>query len=88
LWPTPRAERAGRSVKLYVGTVSGASHARQANGGHGDLEEEVARRDPKAAAIGGPLNPTFVAWLMGYPLTWLKCAPSGMPSSRKSQPNS
>jgi hypothetical protein len=43
MWPTPRAERAGRTVKTYPGTVSGTSHARQANGGHGDLEEEVAR---------------------------------------------
>jgi hypothetical protein len=70
LWPTPRAERAGRSVKLYRGTVSGASHARQANGGHGDLEEEVARRDPKAASIGGPLNPAWIEWLMGFPDQW------------------
>jgi len=44
MWPTPRAERAGRAATVYPGTVSGTSHARQADGGHGDLEEEVARR--------------------------------------------
>ena len=41
-WPTPRAGRAGRTALVYEGTVSGASHARKADGGHGDLEEEVA----------------------------------------------
>lgn len=43
LLPTPRAERAGRTVQAYPGTVSGASHARQADGGHGDLEESMGR---------------------------------------------
>ena len=33
---------------------------------------------------GGALNPEFVCWLMGYPSEWLNCAPSAMPSSRKS----
>lgn len=31
-------------MQPYPGTVSGNSHSRQADGGHGDLEEEVARR--------------------------------------------
>lgn len=34
-------------------------------------------------AVGGPLNPTWVAWLMGFPIEWLNCAPSGTRSSRK-----
>jgi hypothetical protein len=38
--------------------------------------------------IGGPLNPRFVAWLMGYPEGWANCAPSATPSSRKSRNNS
>lgn len=36
----------------------------------------------------GALNPEFVSWLMGFPPEWVNCAPSAMPSSRKSRPKS
>ena len=39
-------------------------------------------------AVGGPLNPTFPAWLMGFPLGYLNCAPSATPLSRRSRPSS
>ena len=32
----------------------------------------------------GSLNPTWVEWLMGYPLGWTDCGDSATPSSRKS----
>jgi len=32
---------------------------------------------------GGKLNPTWVEWLMGFPLGWTDLKPSEMPSSRK-----
>jgi DNA (cytosine-5)-methyltransferase 1 len=32
----------------------------------------------------GPLNPTWVEWLMGFPLGWTACEPSATPSSRRS----
>ncbi len=35
---------------------------------------------------GDRLNPDFARWLMGYPPAWGNCAPTAMPSSRKSQP--
>ncbi len=35
--------------------------------------------------IGGQLNPTWVEWLMGFPLGWTDLEDSETPSSRKSQ---
>jgi hypothetical protein len=35
--------------------------------------------------IGGSLNPTWVEWLMGFPLGWTDCGPSATASSRKSR---
>ena len=54
--------RAGRAVRLYPGTVSGASHGRMANGGHEDLEEEVARRAlwPTPAARTGAAESNLI----------------------------
>jgi hypothetical protein len=39
----------------------------------------------EGSADTGSLNPTWVAWLMGYPTAWLNSKPSAMPSSRKSR---
>lgn len=38
--------------------------------------------------IGGSLNPTWVEWLMGFPLGWTALEPSETPSSRKSRKSS
>src|SRR6185437_3225089 len=37
---------------------------------------------------GGPLNPEFSRWLMGYPQEWTSYADLAMPSSRKSRKSS
>jgi hypothetical protein len=36
-------------------------------------------------AVGGALNPTWIEWLMGFPLGWTDLGPSATPSSRKSR---
>lgn len=39
---------------------------------------------PERLETGGQLNPTWVEWLMGFPLGWTACMASVTPSSRKS----
>jgi len=39
-------------------------------------------------AIGGALNPTWVEWLMGFPLGWTALEGSATPSSRRSRKSS
>jgi hypothetical protein len=44
--------------------------------------------DGLATAVGGKLNPTWVEWLMGYPLEWTDLKDSATPLSRKSRSGS
>lgn len=78
IFPTPRSERAGRTIRLYPGNVASSAHARQANGGHGDLEEEIAREYPQS--VGGALNPAWVEWLMGWVPGWTAPGPLAAPA--------
>ena len=43
---------------------------------------------PLSEEVGGSLNPTWVEWLMGFPLGWTALKPSATPSSRKSRKSS
>ena len=97
LWPTPkaspsgpdyaRANRAGsggddlvtavaRLERFKTPTAAPASHG----GGGGELHKQVQG--------GGPLNPEWVEWLMGFPMGWTAMPPSAAPSSRKSRSGS
>jgi hypothetical protein len=49
---------------------------------------ESSRGQPLTEEVGGQLNPTWVEWLMGYPLGWTDCGDSGTRSSRKSRSGS
>jgi hypothetical protein len=55
------------------------------NGGSSQYERNSL---PLNAVVGGALNPTWVEWLMGYPLGWTDCGDSGTRSSRKSRSGS
>ena len=52
---------------------------------HGKMQQmlthQVKRADMEATLAGGQLNPTWVAWLMGFPLDWLSCVALAMLSS-------
>lgn len=50
-------------------------------GSGGELHKQVAPN-------GGPLNPPWVAWLMGFPIDWTSLPPSATPSSRRSRSGS
>ncbi len=57
-WPTPRAS-GGPTVYLRT---------RKDGGKNTNLEEVLGDRCPET--VGGKLNPTWVEWLMGFPLEW------------------
>src|SRR3990167_1670174 len=56
LWPTPRTPSGGRTIR------------KRADGRLSNLEEMLAGRNPEL--IGGKLNPTWVEWLMNWPMGW------------------
>jgi hypothetical protein len=74
MWPTPNA-------RDYKGSPGQGS--RDAGGHQSSLPASV-----KASEGSGSLNPTWVEWLMGFPLGWTALEPSETPSSRKSSRSS
>lgn len=80
LWPTPRASaNENRTTKIPPS---------QLDGRHGLYLSSVAIGMQPAGSSAttekpGALNPTFVAWLMGFPKAWDDCAPTSMPKRRK-----
>lgn len=54
------------------------------NAKEGGYPAEHERNTPTlASAAGGKLNPTWVEWLMGWPLGWTDCARSGTAKFRE-----
>jgi hypothetical protein len=83
MWPTPKS--------------SAANYGRPRENDRGDLQAAVTSFPTPTAnrwdglqshgvnVVSGQLNPTWVEWLMGYPLGWTALEGSEMPSCRKSQ---
>ena len=80
LWPTPVARDANTPHSAeYVKAKRAEGH------GMANLNDTVAALWSTPTEKPGALNPQFVSWLMGFPPEWASCAPTAMPSSRKSQ---
>jgi hypothetical protein len=75
MWATPAA-------RDHKGATKESRLERTGSKAGEALDAQVGQTTPPSE--GGALNPEFVCWLMGYPSEWLNCAPSAMPSSRKS----
>lgn len=89
IWPTPTVNgnynRPGSSPTPGLGlrmAVTWATPKASPSGPDGSGGDDLATQ------IGGPLNPPWVEWLMGFPLGWTDCGPSATRSSRKSRSGS
>jgi hypothetical protein len=92
-WPTPKASAAGpdfakmdrsatgislqTAVAMFPTPKSRDGKGQSQRGIHaqGDALPNMDRGD--GAVIGGSLNPTWVEWLMGWPLGWTDLSASG-----------
>jgi hypothetical protein len=93
IWATPKAtdaDRGGRGdlIQQVRGNQSPSAHFKTPTaapfshgGSGGELHKQVA-------PSGGPLNPQWVAWLMGFPIDWTSLPPSETRSSRRSRSGS
>lgn len=98
LWPTPTVKgnhnRAGLSSKSGDGLASAVRFATSTardfrHPGRSRLERTGGKQGQcLPQQIGGPLNPWWVEWLMGYPLGWTVCEVWEIRSSRRSRKSS
>jgi hypothetical protein len=72
----PRANDRGdlQAVVMWPTPIGTNWKNRDTSGQHSDLRRQV----------GGQLNPTWVEWLMGFPLGWTDLGASGTPSCPRS----
>jgi len=96
LWPTPRKSEAmahgkpgrpdrGRLEDVVANETFATPTARDWRSGKASPETMAKNSRPLSEQIGGSLNPTWVEWLMGFPLGWTALEPSETQSSRKSR---
>jgi hypothetical protein len=87
MWPTPSAREPGwKNIEVVDkdGNPPGHHNQRFYDKKTGRVVQKGLQQTVADPKTGGQLNPTWVAWLMGYPLEWLSCVPWETQSSRKS----
>ena len=101
-WPTPTASlgtkggritpRKGREGGTLIEAVAARSFATPTaspwRSGKASAETHEKNSRPLSEQVGGSLNPTWVEWLMAYPLGWTDLGASGTASSRSSRSSS
>ncbi len=83
-WPTPRANKTGGySSPGWRPTLEQVVMYRTPNStdwkNRGTEEYRKGRQIQLQTQVGGQLNPTWVEWLMGFPLGWTDLEPSETP---------
>ncbi len=94
--PGPSGNELGRAVnereRLPTPTVGDSRSARNATANRHDPNSKhhsgTTLTDAVVPKTGGGLNPTWVEWLMGFPLGWTDLAPSETPSFHRSRSGS
>jgi hypothetical protein len=84
------------SLPLNAAVMYPTARTKNLCGGAGSFEQlnklkdagQITEPERKAMAGGGSLNPTWVEWLMGYPLGWTDLNASETPSSHRSSSGS
>jgi hypothetical protein len=79
MWPTPMASEGRQGWQDRSRGKAGTEESLSTVILKG--EGRTTDQDPTA---GGQLNPTWVEWLMGFPLGWTDCEHLATPSFRKS----
>ena len=100
IWPTPTVcgnyNRKGSSAKSGDGLATAVMTwptptARDYRSDSGspewtEMRQSQTRGKPLPFVVGGTLNPTWVEWLMGWPLGWTDLKPLGTGKSRNALP--
>ncbi|WP_139356871.1 DNA cytosine methyltransferase [Leptospira alexanderi] len=87
LWPTPTVSgnnnRKGASKKSGDGLATAVKKFPTPRANSGSGPSRVGHRTDLQTQAGGPLNPNWVEWLMGWPIGWSDLRPLGMDKFRQ-----